>query len=163
MLFQTDETDNRPRNGTKPDKREEAPPPIALFAEGNQRQRRIRTRNMPIDGCMVPLTQALFPFGAMASQTFIAIVCRQGMIERRGDIRAQHAEEIENHPYPRPVVVALEAPHEEDDAKDDPQQDASAMRRSIPYLLFFRVTNRHLAAKIGRISILRNSFYRHKG
>ena len=65
VFLQSNETDNRSRDGTSPDKREEAPPPVALLPQGRQRQRGIRTRNVPIDGSMIPLPEPLLPFRAV--------------------------------------------------------------------------------------------------
>ena len=43
------------------------------------------------------------------------------MVDGGGHIAAQHTEEVEDDTCARPVVVALEAPDEEDDAKHHPQ------------------------------------------
>ena len=70
------------------------------------------------------------------------------MIEGRSHVRTEHTKEVKDDPYPRPVVVALETPDEEDDANHHPQQDAAAMRRGIPYLFSFRISYCHSAAKV---------------
>jgi hypothetical protein len=80
---------------------------------------------------MVPLPQALLPLRAVSDR----------VIQGRGRIRAQHTEEIEDHPYPRPVVISLETPYQKDDAEHDTQQNTPAMRRSIPYLFLLGITN----------------------
>ena len=85
---------------------------------------------MPVDGRMIPLPEALLPLRMVLHR----------VIERRSHIRCQHTEEIENHPYPRPVIVGLETPYEEDDAEHDTQQHAPAMRRGIPDLFLLRIT-----------------------
>ena len=130
MLLQMNKTGNGASNGTRPYKGKKTPSPITLTAKRHERQRRIRTRNMPIDGGMIPLAQTLLPFRVMT----------YGMIDGRGRITAQHTKQIEYHPYPRPVIVALETPHQENDADDDTQQNATAMRRGIPYLLFLGIS-----------------------
>ena len=62
---------------------------------------------MPVDGRVVPAAQALLPRRARAER----------MVDGRGRIRAEHAEEIEYHPSRGPAIVALESPHQEHDAK----------------------------------------------
>ena len=148
MLLQSNETDDGTRNGTRPDENKEAPAPITLFTQCRQCQRGIRARDMPVDGSMVPLTQPLLPFRMVLHR----------VIEGRSHIRAEHAEEIEDDPYPRPVAVATEDPHEKDHAENHSQRDASAMRRGVPDLLFPRVPYHngckvtHFAEKSLRIS-----------
>ena len=61
MLFEPDKADDCARYGTGPHKTKQAPPPIALFAKSNQRERRVRTSNMPVDCSMIPLAQPLLP------------------------------------------------------------------------------------------------------
>ena len=131
MLLQPDEAHDGARYRTEPDKGEEAPAPVALTAERHQRQRRIGARNVPVDGRMVPLPEPLLPLRVVLHR----------VIQRGGRVAAQHTEEIEDDPYPRPVVVCTETPDEEDDAEHHAQQDAPAMRRGIPYLLFPCIPN----------------------
>ena len=80
---------------------------------------------------MIPLSKTLLPLRMMLHR----------VVECRGSIRAQHAKEIEDHPHPRPVVIALETPDEEDDAKHHSHQNPTAMRRSIPYLFPLRISD----------------------
>ena len=84
---------------------------------------------MPVDGGVVPLAEPLLPLGMVAN----------GVVKGGGDVAAEHAEEVEDDPYPRPVVVGLETPNQEDDAEHDTQQNTPAMRRSIPYLFLFGI------------------------
>ena len=126
VVFQFDETGDGAGDGCSPDKREQAPSPVALFAQGNERDGRIRTRNVPVDGGMVPLAQPLFPHAS----------CLDGMIDGGGEIRHEHAEEIENDAGGRPSVARAEAPYQKNHAEDHAQGNASAVARRIPNLFF---------------------------
>ena len=55
------QADNRSDNGAEPHEREQSPSPIALVAQSRQRDRRIGTGDVPIDGGVVPFAQAIFP------------------------------------------------------------------------------------------------------
>ena len=99
MLFQMDKADNGSCDGTSPDKDKEAPTPIALFAECHEGEGRVGTGDVPVDGSVVPLTQALFPLR----------VVFDGMVDSGGYITTQHTEEVKDNACARPVVVALEA------------------------------------------------------
>ena len=79
---------------------------------------------------MIPFTQTFLPLRVELHR----------VVKRRGHVRAQHTEEVEDHGPPRPVVIALETPDEENDADDDTQQDATTVRCCVPNLLFFRIS-----------------------
>ena len=96
---------------------------------------------MPVDRCMIPPAQTFLPFRVMLHR----------VVERRGRIRAQHAEEIEDHTPPCPVVIALETPDEEDDAEHHSHQNPAAVRRSIPYLFPFRISDHFLMVTVYRL------------
>ena len=51
-----------PHDSTEPDKTTQRPAPIALIAQGNERYRRIRAGDMPVDSSMVPFPQSFFPW-----------------------------------------------------------------------------------------------------
>ena len=86
--------------GASPDKDKEAPAPIALVAQGDEGNRRVGTGYVPVDGGMVPFAQSLLPLAPS----------REGMIGGGGDIRHEHAEEIEDDASRGPSVVLREAP-----------------------------------------------------
>ena len=96
---------------------------------------------MPVDSGMIPLAQSLHPLRMMLHR----------VVERRGCIGAQHTEKVEDHPYSRPVVITLETPDEEDDAKHHSHQNPAAMRRSIPYFLFPRISDHFLMVPINQL------------
>ena len=130
VLLQPPQADDGAGDGTRPDEDKQRPAPVALLAQRRQCQRRVGAGYVPVDGGVVPLAEPLLPLR----------VVTYGVIDGRGHVGAQHPEEVEYDTPARPVVVALETPDEEDDAKDDTQQDAPAVRRRIPYLLPLRVT-----------------------
>ena len=117
VVLQFGETHHGANNGTRPDEDEEAPSPVALVAQGNQSDRRVGTGDVPVDGGMVPLAQSLLPLAPS----------REGMVGGGGDIRHEHAEEVEDDACRCPTVMLREAPIQEDDAEDDTQQDATGM------------------------------------
>lgn len=53
---------DRSHNGAEPYKAEQRPTPITLLAQGDERDGRIGTGDMPVDSRMVPLTQPLLPW-----------------------------------------------------------------------------------------------------
>ena len=59
-----------------------------------------------------------------------------GMIDGGGEIRHEHAEEIENDAGGRPSVARAEAPYQKNHAEDHAQGNASAVARRIPDLFF---------------------------
>lgn len=63
---------------------------------------------MPVDGGMIPLPQPLLPYGP----------CRKRVVDRRGDIAREHAEEIEDDASRSPSVMVTEAPDKEDGTED---------------------------------------------
>ena len=87
---------------------------------------------------MIPFTQPFLPLRVVLHR----------VVECRGRIRAQHTEEVEDHGPPRPVVITLETPDEEDDAEHHAHQNASAMRRRIPYLFLLRISDHFLTVSI---------------
>ena len=135
VLLESNEADDGASDGAEPDKGKKAPAPVALLAEGDKGQRRIGASNVPIDGGMVPLAEPLLPLGMVAN----------GVVKGGGDVAAEHAKEVEDDPYPRPVVVGLEAPDEEDDAKDDTKQDAATVGRCVPDFLFLCIAYHSLS------------------
>ena len=72
---------------------------------------------MPVDGSMVPLAEALTPLGSLVD----------GMIDGRGDIAAEHTEEIERDAQTCPAVLSAEAHNQKDDAEGYTQDDASCV------------------------------------
>ena len=131
VFLQTDKTHDGSGYRTGPDKDKETPAPVALLAQRYQCQWRVASRDMPINSRMIPLAQTFLPLRMMLHR----------VVERGGRIRAQHAEEIEDHTPPCPVVIALETPDEEDDAEHHSHQNPAAVRRSIPYLFPFRISD----------------------
>ena len=55
------EARDRAHDGAEPYKAEQRPAPIALMAQGDERDGRIGTGDMPVDGRMIPLAQPLLP------------------------------------------------------------------------------------------------------
>ena len=129
VFLQADEADDGTGQCTRPHEEEQRPAPVALFTQGGERQWRVAAGDVPVDGGMVPTAQALLPLG----------VVTDGVVDGGGGVARQHAEKIEDNAYACPVVIALEAPHEEDDADDDTQHDAATVGRRVPYLFFFRI------------------------
>lgn len=109
VVLEPGKTHDGSGDGARPDKDEEAPAPVVLVAQRNQGDRGVGTRNVPVDGGVVPLAQTLLPRRPGA----------QGVVNRGGDVRADHAKEIENDARRGPTVAHLEAPNEEDGAEDD--------------------------------------------
>ena len=117
VLFQADEADNGSRYGTEPNKDEQAPAPVTLLAQGNERQRRVRASDMPVNGCMVPFTKPFLPFGMMADR----------VVKGGGRVGAQHTKKVEDDTDACPVVVATKHPHQKNDAEDHTHQDAATV------------------------------------
>ena len=117
MVLEVGEAHYCASDGASPDEDEEAPSPVTLVSQGYQRDRGVRTSDVPVDSGMVPFAESLLPLAP----------CRESMIGGGGDVGHQHAEEIEDDSCRRPSVVLREAPVEEDDAKDDTKEDAPGM------------------------------------
>ena len=62
VILESGKTHDGSGNGASPDKDKEAPSPISLVSHRNERDWRVRTGNMPVDGGMIPFTQSLLPF-----------------------------------------------------------------------------------------------------
>ena len=112
-------------NGACPDEDKETPSPIALFAHRNQGDRGIRAGNVPVDGGMIPFAQPLLPFAPG----------RDGVVGGRGDVRHQHAKQVEDDARRGPSVMHGEAPIQEDAADNNTQQNSTCMRPGVPKLL----------------------------
>lgn len=125
VVFEIDKANDGSCNRTSPYKTKQGEAPVALITQCNERYRGVTARNVPVNGGMIPFAQSLFPFAPS----------RQGVVNRRGYIRAKHAEEIENNACCGPSVVFTKAPNEEDYAHNDAHNDASGMTPSIPKLL----------------------------
>ena len=82
VILEVDETHHRSHQGTQPDEHEQAPTPITLFTQCDERDGRIAAGDVPIYGGMVPPSQPLFPLAPG----------RKSMVGRRGDVRHEHAE-----------------------------------------------------------------------
>ena len=54
VILESGKTHDGSGNGASPDKDKEAPSPISLVSHRNERDWRVRTGNMPVDGGMVP-------------------------------------------------------------------------------------------------------------
>ena len=54
VILESGKTHDGSGNGASPDKDKEAPSPISLVSHRNERNWRVRTGNMPVDGGMVP-------------------------------------------------------------------------------------------------------------
>ena len=104
--------------GTSPDEDEEAPSPVALVSQGDERDGGVGACYVPVDGGMVPFTKPFLPLAP----------CGDGVVGGGGDIRHEHTEEVEDDTCGSPTIVLAEAPIEEDDAYDDSQQDATGVR-----------------------------------
>lgn len=108
-----------------PHEDEQRPSPIAFMTQADEGDGRIGTRDMPVDGGMVPLAETFLPRRPGA----------QRMIGRRGDIASQHAYQIEDDTGRCPPVAVVEAIEEKDHADHHAKQDAAGMRPGIPKLL----------------------------
>ena len=62
VILESGKTHDGSGNGASPDKDKKTPSPISLVAHRNERNWRVRTGNMPVDGGMVPFAQPLLPF-----------------------------------------------------------------------------------------------------
>ena len=65
------------------------------------------------------------------------------MIERRSDVRAQHAEQIEAHAQSCPRVLAPGNHHHKNDAKDHTQHNAASVAPRVQQLLTTCISNGH--------------------
>ena len=133
MLLELAETDAGPDNGAKPYKTEESPSPIPLFAQGHQCDGGVASCNVPIDGRMVPLAELFLPlaFG------------RAGMIDGRGDVRTQHAEQVEPYAQLHPQVFVAVAIDEQQGAYYNAQQDSTGMGNIVGAFFSFGIFNGH--------------------
>ena len=146
MLLELPEADDGARYGTEPYKREEAPAPVALCAQGDEGERRVGACYVPVDGGMVPVPQPLLPFGAWSQQALlpgVALVERQGVVYGRGDIGSEHAEEVEADAQTCPGIVALEGHDEEYNAEGHAQENACGVAPGVPKLLTVRIADGH--------------------
>ena len=125
MVLELGKAHHRACYGACPDEDKETPSPIILFAHCNQGDRGIRTGNVPVDGGMIPFAQPLLPFAPG----------RDGVVGGRGDIRHQHAKQVEDDARRGPSVVYGKAPIKEDGSYDNAHQDASGMRPGVPKFL----------------------------
>ena len=62
VILESGKTHDGSGNGASPDKDKKTPSPISLVSHRNERDWRVRTGNMPVDGGMVPFAQSLLPF-----------------------------------------------------------------------------------------------------
>lgn len=85
VVAEVAEADDGSGDGREPYEREETPAPIALLAQGDERQRRIAAGDVPVDGGVVPAAQAFLP----------RTPAPHGVIECRCCVGAEHAEEVE--------------------------------------------------------------------
>ena len=128
VVLEPYEAHHRTRYGAGPDEDEQAPSPVSLLAHGYERDGRIGTSYVPVDGGMVPFAQSLLPLAPG----------REGMVGGGGYIRHEHAEEVKDDACRGPSVVLAKAPIQEDGAKHDSQEDAAGMRPGVPQ--FFLMT-----------------------
>lgn len=110
------------RNGGSPDEGEERPTPVAVLAQGYERDGRIGACYVPVDSGMVPLAQTLFP----------GRPCRESVIDGGGDVAREHTEEVEYHAGCSPAVTRPAAPHEQRRTYDQAEDNARTMRPRIP-------------------------------
>lgn len=138
VVFEPAEADDGSGDGREPYEREETPAPIALLAQGDERQRRVAAGDVPVDGGVVPAAQAFLP----------RTPARHGMIEGRCGVGAEHAEEIERDPEAGPRIVTAGADDEEDDADDDAHDDARGVGPGVQLFFAFGISYCHNAAKV---------------
>ena len=100
MVLELGKAHHRACYGACPDEDKETPSPIALFAHRNQGDRRVRTCNVPVNGGMIPFAQSFLPFAPG----------RDGVVGGRGDVRHQHAKQVEDDARRGPSVMHGEAP-----------------------------------------------------
>ena len=117
MFLEFAETDAGAYDGAKPHKAEESPSPIALFAQGYQCDGGVASRNVPIDGGVVPFAELFFPFA----------LGRAGMVYGRSYVRTQHTEQVEPHAPLHPQVFVAVAIDEQQNADNNSHEDASCM------------------------------------
>ena len=82
---------------------------------------------MPVNGRMVPIPQSLLP----------GIMIFQRMVKGRGDVRAEHAEEIEPDAEYSPEVSTLITFYEKYCTDNNSHQDACSVREGINSLFGF--------------------------
>ena len=129
VLLQPDEADEGACNGASPHEDEQSPSPVALCAQGDEGEWRVGAGNMPIDGGMVPTAQTFFPCGAVTHQALPAgfFIQRQGVVDGRGDVGAQHAKEVETDAQPCPRIIATERYPKEYHTDNDTHSDAASV------------------------------------
>ncbi len=128
-----EETEDAADDGCTPNEAEKTDAPnVVLLHDGQQRDGRIASSNMPIDGGMVELTQRL-----------LGRSLRQGMRGRRTNIGRQHAEQVKANGPSRPDISALETGDDEGDAHDDTQKYADGMGGSVGDLFAWRISFWH--------------------
>lgn len=132
VVFQSDERGDGACDGRRPDEGEQGPAPGTLAAQGDERDGRVGSCDVPVDGGMVPPSQPCLP----------ARAGRQRMIDGRGNVGTEHAEEVERNADGGPAVGLAHAPDDEHRADDDAQQDARGMAPRVPK--FFLTTKKFL-------------------
>ena len=89
---------------------------------------------MPVDGSMVPTAQSFFPHEATTYQPLPvrAFVERQCVVDGRGYIGAQHAEEVKAHSQSYPRVLPLECHYQEYHSEGYAHDDATRVAPRVP-------------------------------
>jgi len=100
VVFQFIECSNRSNDCANPNENKQTPSPDALSTHRNQRDRRIRARDVPVDCCVIEATQLVLP----------ARRCSERVVPRAGDVGAQHTKKIQCNANRSPCVVAANAP-----------------------------------------------------
>lgn len=108
---------HRAHDGAKPYEDKESPAPQSVLAQADERDGAVASRDVPVDGRMVPFAQPLLPHRPG----------RKRVVEGGGDVGAEHAEKVEDDARRGPSVPRLEAPHEEDDSERHAEGDARSV------------------------------------
>ena len=117
VRLEVDKTHHRAGYGTSPNENEQAPSPIVLLPQGYERDGRIRARDVPIDGGMIPPAQPLFPFAPS----------REGMINGGSQVRAEHSKEIEDDTCRGPSILMVATEYQKGNAHGHTQHNAAEM------------------------------------
>ena len=139
VLLEADEAGDGARYGAGPNEDEESPSPKTLTPQRHEGDGRIGTGDVPVDGGVVPPPHGFLPFAEL----------RQGMIDCRSDIRAHHAEEIEDDTCPLPSVALAGAHHEENHPHHHADDDACGVRPSVDVFLSAGVIDAHSLFFVG--------------
>ena len=131
VFLEVDKTGDGAGDGAGPDEDEESPTPEPVASQGNERDGGVGTGDVPVDGGMVPLSHALFPFACLG----------QGVVDGGGDVRAHHADEVEDDAGACPSVSLSGADDEEDDTYHAAEHDAGGVRPSVDMFFFPGVVN----------------------